>query len=330
MEPVPYSLIRTHERVFMESQGTIFSIDHRIFIMTIYNEIYYTLVGELRFVLYARAPMLQNRMLAASACNGKIAVIHGGYNKRDKRLLGDLLMFSGTDLHTIAIPGIPRREHSIVFLSDTYVLLFGGRTMLTDVLNDMLLINLHEGTVVELNCSGLERPSKRYGHAMSVINGRVFLYGGTNGKRSFSDLWELIYHEQNPLDAHWINIALVPSREWFMPKLNGIYNHTLLPYESLLIVVSGVGNYFGCFYVIDISKGVITHSTTRVPTNSITMLACIYQDFIVTPSFCINISDIISSCCPFGLTRTESLSHVEKQSIPLCPSSESLRMWDLQ
>lgn len=330
MELVPYSLIRTHEHVFTESQGTMFSIDHCIFITTVYNEVYYTLVGELRFVLYARTPLLQSRMLAASTCNGKIAVIHGGYNKRDKRVLGDLLMFSGNRLHAISTPYLPRREHAIVLLSDTYVLLFGGRTILNDILDDMQLINLHEGTIVELTGSGMQRPSKRYGHAMCIINDRVFLYGGTNGKRSLNDLWEFTYDRHNPTNAYWTSIALKPSREWFLPKLNGIYNHTLLPYESLLIIISGVGNYAGCFYIIDISKGIIAHSTTRFPTNSITALACIYQDFIVTPSFCININDIVSGCCSLGVTQTESLGLVEKQSLSLCPSSESLRMWDLQ
>lgn len=109
MEPVPYSLIRTHENVLTESQGKMFSIDHRIFITTMRNEIYYTLVGELRFVLYARAPLLQSRILAACACNGKIAIIHGGYNRKERKVLGDILMFSGNVLQTIAAPCLPRR-----------------------------------------------------------------------------------------------------------------------------------------------------------------------------------------------------------------------------
>lgn len=330
MEPVPYSLIKTHERVFAESQGEMFSIDHRIFITTVYNEIYYTLVGELRFVLYARAPLLRNRILTASACNGKIAVIHGGYNRQEKKVLGDLLIFSGTALRAVAAPHLPRREHAIALLSDTHLLIFGGRTILTDILNDTHIVDLHEGTVVELQRAETQRPSRRYGHAMAVANDRVFLHGGTNGKKSFSDLWEFVYNRHNPVDARWISITLTPARKWLLPKLSGIYNHVLLPYEFLLIVISGIGNYAGCFYIIDISKGIIAHSTTRFPTNAITTLACVYQDFIVTPSFCINVADAVSGCCSLGLTRTGQLDLIEKQDTSSYPSSESLRMWDLQ
>ncbi|EET01636.1 Hypothetical protein GSB_153943 [Giardia duodenalis] len=330
MEPVPYSLIRTHENVLTESQGKMFSIDHRIFITTMRNEIYYTLVGELRFVLYARAPLLQSRILAACACNGKIAIIHGGYNRKERKVLGDILMFSGNVLQTIAAPCLPRREHAITLLSDTHLLIFGGRTILTNVSDDIQIVNLHDGTVIDLSDAGMKRPSKRYGHAMSVANDRVFLYGGTNGKKSFSDLWEFVYDRHNPSDAYWTSVIITPSHEWFLPKLNGIYNHTILPYDSLLIVISGIGNYAGCFYVIDISKGIIAHSTTRFPINSIAALACIYQDFIVTPSFCINVIDVVSSCCSLGITRTRPLGSMEKQNMSSYPSSESLRLLDLQ
>lgn len=88
-----------------------------------------------------------------------------------------------------------RATHAMVALSDSEVLLFGGRDDNGDELNDTWQATVSDGTVAwtQLAASG-DAPGARYRHTMVVLSsGAVVLFGGQYGGSSviFSDSWQV-------------------------------------------------------------------------------------------------------------------------------------------
>ncbi|TNJ29043.1 Kelch motif-containing protein [Giardia muris] len=294
MEHVPYGLIRTHEAIYREQNGCMFTMDHRIFITTPQNEVFYTLVGDLQFVLYRRVPLLKRRILPACACNGSLAIIHGGYCQHTREVLDDLIVFDGSEFKSLPPSGLPLREHALVFLDGRRLLLFGGRTILTSLSSDTLVYSISTSQWLPIVFEpGSQRPIARYGHTLTPRDERIFLYGGTTGKKALSDLWEFVWHPDGEgIQCAWRAIPLSLGLGWALPSLPGLHLHVTLPCYSYLLIFSGIGNMAGCFFLIDPDEGIVWHSTRRFPLNLLTVPACIFQDFVVTPTLCIHVDNI--------------------------------------
>eukprot|EP00850_Spirogloea_muscicola_P025192 SM002412S08203 [mRNA] locus=s2412:2:1631:- [translate_table: standard] len=101
----------------------------------------------------------------------------------------------------VEYPGGPsaRSGHTITWLGNRRVLLFGGRGTKFDVLSDTWLLDLSPwsagGGWVELRALGapslLSQPSPRAGHsATPIFGGRVLVFGGEDGQRvRQGDVW---------------------------------------------------------------------------------------------------------------------------------------------
>lgn len=89
--------------------------------------------------------------------------------------------------HKVSAPPLPRSSHTLSVVSGR-AYLFGGEVSPREpVDNDMHIIMLPSGTVMEADykcvlAKGTEVPEKRVGHTAAVIGERIFVFGGRGGK----------------------------------------------------------------------------------------------------------------------------------------------------
>ncbi|KAM0923666.1 hypothetical protein ACQ4PT_005400 [Festuca glaucescens] len=144
---------------------------------------------------------------AACCLDDKFIVIHGGIGVHGSRL-GDTWLLDLSDglrsgswrqmEDTGPFPS-PRSGHTLTWIGETHLVLFGGRGSEYDVLNDVWLFDIgdHLPQWKELKCdlSSIlgELPSPRVGHSATlVLGGKILVYGGEDSqRRRMDDFWTL-------------------------------------------------------------------------------------------------------------------------------------------
>ncbi|KAK3121341.1 hypothetical protein QOZ80_8BG0651100 [Eleusine coracana subsp. coracana] len=144
---------------------------------------------------------------AACCVDDKFIIIHGGVGLYGSRLGDTWLLDLSNGLgsgswHQIGnswpLPP-PRSGHSLTWIGETRMVLFGGRGSEFEVLNDVWLFDIsdHYPKWKELKCnlsSALgEMPFPRVGHsAILILGGKVLVYGGEDSqRRQKDDFWIL-------------------------------------------------------------------------------------------------------------------------------------------
>lgn len=155
-------------------------------------------------------------------------LIHGGIGPDGVRL-GDLWILEmsenfchGTWHEILTHPSPPPRSgHTLTCIGDTRTLLFGGRGLGYNVLNDVWILDASEGhpqwVLVRFDLSNTSWGSNlpRVGHSATlVLGGKLLIYGGENSQRHRkNDFWLL---DVNSIKRHPLS-----SRMWRRLKSRG-------------------------------------------------------------------------------------------------------------
>ncbi|KAG8380263.1 hypothetical protein BUALT_Bualt07G0175000 [Buddleja alternifolia] len=143
---------------------------------------------------------------AGCCIDNKRMLIHGGIGPSGVRL-GDTWildlsedLYFGTWREIVARPSPPSRSgHTLTHIGEAQTILFGGRGMGYEVLNDVWILDASEGQwrwaqmVSELRNLPQRFPLPRVGHSANLIMGRqLLIYGGEDSYRNRKDdFWVL-------------------------------------------------------------------------------------------------------------------------------------------
>lgn len=176
----------------------------------------------------------------ASCCiDEKKMVVHGGIGLGGIRLLDTWVLELSEDLkfgswhEIVAHPSPPARSgHTLTSIGGTKVVLFGGRGVGYDVLNDVWLLNIFDGQVrwvqivYELQniSEGVSLP--RVGHSANLIlGGRLLIYGGEDTERHHKDdFWALDVGAMKSIEEQQLttsNSMGLSAKMWKRLKANG-------------------------------------------------------------------------------------------------------------
>ena len=87
-------------------------------------------------------------------------------------------------------PPAPRYAHSAV-LAGSKIIIFGGSGAKGKIFRDLHALDPVTMTWLQ-GPEGIGSPSARYGHSAVLVNEtKIFIFGGTNGKEYFNDLFVL-------------------------------------------------------------------------------------------------------------------------------------------
>lgn len=305
MERIDIATIPTIDTIIEANNTHIFSLDYRTYITMQDNTIYYTLFGSPKWMPFKSSPLLSNRKFHALASTQRVALIHGGYDTVRCTNLSDILIFKDCVLTRLASETPLRcREHAMVFLNDDSAILFGGYTINNVCNSKTFLYSISTNTWEEICCAseeasgrdteGRRLPCARYGHTMINIKGRVLLFGGHTGSRVLRDVWELVCDTSNfdRVSYHYERLDTRLCGGWQYESLPCMYKHTCLKYAHYMIIIGGLGNFRGLFYLLDLSTNTWYHSLKRFPLNFIGIPAVILGDFILTTTFYLHVGDI--------------------------------------
>ncbi|KAF8499876.1 hypothetical protein F5888DRAFT_1633488 [Russula emetica] len=186
------------------------------------------------------SPFLRNsHALSASATAAGELFLFGGYVRSSKSPSNDLYVISTRDfsanlLKTTGDVPSPRYGHSAV-LSSTILLIWGGVKSFNDqikqnqALDDLLyLLNLgmsdllitssipvsREWTRIVVNGPG---PGGRYGHTITLVGSKHFVFGGRTAKERFNDIWALDLDCLNS-NPFWESYEPAPGNEKPLPR----------------------------------------------------------------------------------------------------------------
>jgi len=84
-----------------------------------------------------------------------------------------------------------RYSHGAAFMSPHYWIIFGGAGDGNAPLNDAHIFNLSNNTWTQIKASGTT-PTARFGHSISTVGTSIYLFGGFDKKKAYSDMHELI------------------------------------------------------------------------------------------------------------------------------------------
>ncbi|KFD56026.1 hypothetical protein M513_03150, partial [Trichuris suis] len=123
-------------------------------------------------------------------------------------------------------------SHSM-FLKGNLIFLFGGGSIpfSYNISNDLYVLSLNTLLWRRLNCVGTI-PTARYGHAMAVVNGVLYLCGGTNGHEFNMDLYSL------PLKSNELQWTKHETEQ----NIIGRYQLAIIPFQDSLIMLGGSNN----------------------------------------------------------------------------------------
>uniref|UniRef100_A0A5S6Q3J5 Kelch domain-containing protein 10 n=1 Tax=Trichuris muris TaxID=70415 RepID=A0A5S6Q3J5_TRIMR len=123
-------------------------------------------------------------------------------------------------------------SHSML-LKENVILLFGGGTIpfSYNTSNDLHVLSLNTLTWRRLNCIGTI-PTPRYGHAMAIVNGVLYMCGGTDGHEFSMDVYSL------PLRSG----KLEWTRHETERNITGRYQLAIIPFQNTLIMLGGSNN----------------------------------------------------------------------------------------
>ena len=137
----------------------------------------------------------------AYVCDSKIILFGGSDNNGDD--LGDtweydLSTHTWMQYNTGGIPGtdkpIARNNHAMAYVGSTKLILFGGNNLeVSDQLQDTWEYDISNHIWTQKNTGGItgvDKPSKRYKHAMTYIgSSKLILFGGADGVE-LDETWE--------------------------------------------------------------------------------------------------------------------------------------------
>ncbi|PKA67064.1 F-box/kelch-repeat protein [Apostasia shenzhenica] len=168
-----------------------------------------SLVTTISWSLLDVEPLLPPARGAHAACyiGDRQIVIHGGIGLYGLRLSDTWLLELSNNLrfarwqqfaHIRPSPP-PRSGHSITCIGDKRIVLFGGRGSGYEVLNDLWILDLKDPfpkwseLKYDLSNSPGAMPLPRVGHsAMTILGGKVLIYGGEDSQRHRKDdFWVL-------------------------------------------------------------------------------------------------------------------------------------------
>lgn len=171
-----------------------------------------------------------------AARDGELFIMGG---IRDMDILDDLWvidtnMLTGYQLVTDGAKVGPRVGHASLVLGNAHVV-FGGDTKIqeTDPLDDNLYL---------LNTSSLKwtvaqtvrpRPCGRYGHSLSNLGARIYVFGGQVDDMFFDDMWAFDLTTWRSPTAKWVKIA--PTTPPPPPRTN----HTVVTWHDKLYLFGG-------------------------------------------------------------------------------------------
>eukprot|EP01132_Coremiostelium_polycephalum_P006162 gene6162-7675_t len=84
---------------------------------------------------------------------------------------------------------LPRVTHSLSLYNGNFILLGGGCGTNEKILNDCFIFNPE--TMVWKHFSGDNPPPQRCSHTCEVFNGKIYMFGGSDGQRYFKDIYIL-------------------------------------------------------------------------------------------------------------------------------------------
>lgn len=137
---------------------------------------------------------LQNHSLALGP-DGLISF--GGVNDHGQ-VIADLSLYS-LEQHRWArlspaepLPkGLERYSH-VCGIHGSTLFVHGGINSAGQILDDLCLFNhVSQRWNTSPVTQGLPGPGRRYAHSATVVNGRLIIFGGSNGSRALADVWSL-------------------------------------------------------------------------------------------------------------------------------------------
>jgi hypothetical protein len=168
--------------------------------------------------------------------NNTYFIVQGGYNM-DIGPLNDLWLFNFSQDSWIQIMNTPqgytpqaRFSHvgSVIF---NYLVLFGGTTQ-QGYTNDFLYLDLSNAIIGNIQWKRKLVPSPREGFISFLNNNTLYIHGGRNDVRFFSDMWtyNLITKEWSPVEVY----GAIPD---------GCAYHSAVQYSNSVFVYGGLGLY---------------------------------------------------------------------------------------
>ena len=106
------------------------------------------------------------------------------------------VIYSWRKLHTTIRPSPTRMAYSLEAVSSHIVVLFGGRTSTTRLLNDVWIFSYEQRIweQVHVNSYDPRSPPPQYDHAAVSVDSVMFIYGGLNTNRTCSaDPWAFYF-----------------------------------------------------------------------------------------------------------------------------------------
>jgi N-acetylneuraminic acid mutarotase len=126
-----------------------------------------------------------------------------------------------------------RYGHAAVAIDNEQFVMFGGTSKIF-VYNDCWLFNTKRCMWIKCTQSFFSQPDNRFGHSIvHVGNNEVLLFGGTNGYKTFNDLWFL---KLNPTASHANCYKLEYASTVAPPELVG---HTMTLIGGRVVITGG-------------------------------------------------------------------------------------------
>ncbi|CAN6452734.1 unnamed protein product [Victoria cruziana] len=163
-------------------------------------------------------------------------VIHGGIGLDGMRLKDTWLLelldngMSGTWREIVtSVSPLARSGHTLTYIGGSRIVLFGGRELGYEVLNDVWLLDLASGSPLWLELMPSNKhdiPLPRVGHsATRLLGGRVLIFGGEDSqRRRKDDFWVLDTGAATTAGVHCQpsrNIDKTPRKMWRRLNVEG-------------------------------------------------------------------------------------------------------------
>ncbi|WOK98306.1 F-box/kelch-repeat protein [Canna indica] len=172
---------------------------------------------------------------AASGVGDKRVVIHGGIGTFGLRLNDTWILYllddfrSGRWHQIMNVQSSPpsRSGHSLTWIAETYMVLFGGRGSRYEVLNDVWFLSIGDKNLewkelkYELTDLPSEMPLPQVGHSATILPGsKILIYGGEDSsRRRKDDFWVLDIGA--PQRSQTAGLTKTSSKLWKEVKIDG-------------------------------------------------------------------------------------------------------------
>jgi len=142
-------------------------------------------------------PLFEHTLTATATTSGDLFLFGGavsGTASRDLLYVFSTRDFSSTLLQTRGDVPSPRYDHSTA-LTGTDLLICGGKKDGTSVLNDLYRLN-----IVSREWTRVVTSPGVWGHTMTVVGSKLFLFGGSVDWTASNNMWSLELTSSQP---HW-------------------------------------------------------------------------------------------------------------------------------